>query len=104
MDFLPLVRSSAKGLLRRPGYAILVVVTLAVGVGGVTSVFSLVNGVLLESIPYEDARTLVTLDVQDANTGHFVSLSIPNYYDYRDRGRYFREFGASAGQGYIRQT
>ncbi|MGD8321300.1 MAG: ABC transporter permease, partial [Gemmatimonadota bacterium] len=74
-----------------------------IGIGGATAVFSLVDGVLLRPLPYADASRLVTLDVR-STTGHLISLSIPNYRDWRDRNRSFVSFGASAGWGFVRET
>ena len=99
MDILPLVRASAKSLLRRPGYSLLVTATLAVGIGGATSIFSLVDGVLLRALPFGDGDRVVAIEATDASTGYGISLSIPNYQDWSQRNRSFDRFGASAGWG-----
>ncbi|HSW29189.1 MAG TPA: ABC transporter permease [Longimicrobiales bacterium] len=104
MDALALLRASARTLLRRPGYALLVTATLALGIGGATAIFSLVHGVLLRPLPYADPDRIVTLDVRDAGTGHDISLSIPNYLDWQARNRAFDRFGAAAGWGFVRET
>ncbi len=104
MDVLSLMRTSARSLLRRPGYALLVVATLAVGIGGATAIFSLVQGVLLRSLPYGDADRIVRLDPTDATTGYGISLSIPNYRDWSERNEVFDRFGASAGWSFVRRT
>lgn len=104
MEVLLLLRASARALLRRPGYTILVVATLAVGIGGATAIFSLVHGVLLRPLPWGEPERLVTLEVRDANTGHGISLSIPNYRDWEERNRVFDRIGAAAGWGFVRET
>jgi len=104
MDLLPLLRTSAKSLLRRPGYSLLVTATLAVGIGGATSIFSLVDGVLLRALPFGNGDRIVAVEVTDANTGYGISLSIPNYRDWAERNRVFDRFGASAGWGFVRPT
>ncbi len=104
MDALALLRASARSLLRRPGYSFLVTATLAVGIGGATAIFSMVHGVLLRPLPYGGGDRLVTLDVRDARTGHDISLSIPNYHDWKARNRVFDRFGASAGWSLVRST
>jgi putative ABC transport system permease protein len=104
MEILSLIRAGARGLVRRPAYTLLVTATLAVGIGGTTSVFSLVNGALLESIPYDEPDRLVTLDVTAASTGFGISLSIPHYMDWRERNRVFSHFGASAGWSFVHET
>jgi predicted permease len=98
------LRAGARALLRRPLYATLVALTLAVGTGGTTAVFALVDGVLLDPLPYEEPDRLVTLDVISASTGFGISLSIPHYMDWRDRSRVFSHFGASVGWNLVRQA
>lgn len=104
MDAISFLRTSARSLLRRPGYAFLVSATLAVGVGGATAVFSLVYGVLLRTLPFAEADRGVVIDVRDAGTGHDISLSIPNYHDWKARSRVFDRFGASAAWSFVRAT
>ncbi|MGQ0640858.1 MAG: ABC transporter permease [Gemmatimonadaceae bacterium] len=96
MRSVPLIR----GLLRRPGYAVLAILTTAIGVGGVGAVASVVNGVLLRPLPFRDSQQLVTIDVTSAQ-GFGVSTSIPNYRDWRDRSRVFQTYGATAPWGFI---
>lgn len=60
------LRYAARRLLRAPGFTITAVLTLAIGIGAVTSVFSLVDGVLLRSLPFPDADRLMW--VQDHGT------------------------------------
>lgn len=93
------MRSLIRGLLRRPGYAVLAILTIAIGVGGVGAVFSVVNGVLLRPLPYPNADQLVTLDVTSSQ-GFGVSTSMLNYADWRDRSRVFQAYGGSAGWGF----
>lgn len=91
----PIIRS----LIRRPGYSILAILTIAVGVGGVGAVARVVNGVLLRPLPFRDSQQLVTLDVTSSQ-GFGISTSIPNYNDWRERARAFQTFGATAPWGF----
>jgi putative ABC transport system permease protein len=54
------VRYSARQLLRYPGFAITAIVTLALGIGIATAVFSVAYGVLIDPFPYKDVHTLAT--------------------------------------------
>src|SRR5438128_3898227 len=55
------VSYAARGLARNPGFAIAAVVTLALGIGATTAVFSVVDAVLLRPLPYPDSDRLVRL-------------------------------------------
>ena len=56
------VRYSLRLLVRNPGFAVVAVLTLALGIGANTAIFSVVNGVLLRSLPYPAADRLISLD------------------------------------------
>lgn len=103
MDSVALLRTTVRTLLRRPGYAALVVATLALGIGGATAIFALVQGVLLRSLPYDDPDELVTFETR-SRVGNYISLSVPNFEDWRSLNRTFSTFGASAGWTFIRGT
>jgi len=92
-------RTALRALARRPGLTGVAVGTVALAVAANTAIFSVVNGALLRPLPLPDADRLVTMDVR-AHTGYLISLSIPNYRDWRDRGRSFDAFAAAAGFGF----
>ena len=58
------VRYGIRSLRRNPGFAIVVVVTMALGIGANTAIFSVVNGVLLKPLPYTNGESLVVLHQQ----------------------------------------
>lgn len=90
------LRRALRSFRRHPGFTSLAVATIATGVAATTAIFSVADGVLLRPLPFDDPDELVTLDVRDV-TGHYISLSIPNYSDWRERSRAFETFGASTG-------
>lgn len=88
------VRYGVRALLKRPGFTAIAVATIALGIGANTSIFSIVNGVLLEPLPLHDPGQLVTPNVISPR-GFEISLSIPNFRDWRERSRSFQSFGAN---------
>ena len=58
-DFLQDVKYAVRGLRRRPGYAAAAIVTIMLGIGATTALFSVLDAVLLKSLPYPDAGRLV---------------------------------------------
>jgi putative ABC transport system permease protein len=78
------LRFAARALSKRPGFTLIAVVTLALGIGASTAIFSVVDGVLLRSLPYPDAERLVELQEVTAK-GSRISFAEPNFLDLRAR-------------------
>ena len=80
----------ARALVKRPGYAALAVVTLGLGIGANTAIFSVINGVLLKPLPYEHGDRLVVVQQSSPLAGQpRVGVSIQEYFDYRARADVF---------------
>jgi putative ABC transport system permease protein len=97
------LRLAWRQLRRSPGFAVIAVVTLALGVGVNTAVFSLVNGVLLRPLPFRDAERLVTVFERDKtfqpnilqpDRNALMSTSVPGLLDWRSQKGVFEEVGA----------
>ena len=84
-----------RGLRRAPGFALVAILTLAAGIGGVTTIFSFVDAVLLRPLPFTDPDRLVMLWGYNRQTGsgRFVS-SYPDFADFRERNRSLGEIAA----------
>ncbi|MCA9738853.1 MAG: ABC transporter permease [Gemmatimonadota bacterium] len=91
------LRFAFRSLRRRPGFTLVAVLTIAIGIGANSAIFSVVDAVLIEPIPVHEPSRLLVPDVV-APTGFSISLSIPNLVDWRDRNRTFASFASSSGR------
>jgi putative ABC transport system permease protein len=89
------VRVALRGLRRRPAFTALVVLTLALGIGANTAIFSVVNGVLLRPLPYHHPGEIATVWMQWPSNPH-GELSQPEYWDLREQSRSFSRLAAYA--------
>jgi predicted permease len=79
------LRYGIRTLIRNPGFALASVGTLALGIGANAAIFSLVYGVLLRPLPYQDGARLVVLHQEASRAGlHDVPFSAKEIFDYRD--------------------
>src|SRR5262249_57429507 len=102
------VRLGLRALARKPGVAVIAVVTLALGMGATSAIFSVVDAVLVRNLPYPDAGRLVLLWSTFANAGGARGGSaVPDYRARRDesrsfagmRGVYYRDLDLVSGAG-----
>ncbi|MGH9409811.1 MAG: ABC transporter permease, partial [Vicinamibacterales bacterium] len=93
------VRYALRMLLRYPRFAAIVVVTLGLGIGVNSALFSVVDGVLLRPLPYPHPEQLVGLGESKANFPN-GSISFPNFRDWRDNNRTFAAMAISRGSGF----
>lgn len=84
------VRYGGRNLLRTPGFTAIAAITLALGIGANTAIFSVIDAVLLRPLAYRDPDRLVTV-LHDGTD----PVSVANYIDWRDRSRGFEAMGAA---------
>lgn len=88
-------RHALRGLWRSPGFTAIAVMTLALGIGAGTAIFSVVNGVLLSALPYPNPDGLVQVSTVN-QFGRAVRVSFPDFEDLRDENESFAELAAHA--------
>ncbi|MCH9015001.1 MAG: ABC transporter permease [Gemmatimonadetes bacterium] len=91
------IRFAARTLVRRPGYAAAVLLTLVLAVGATTAVFSVVNGVLLHPLPHPKSDELVLVYEVDQRPGFFEDdnpVSAANFLDWNEQNSVFEEMAA----------
>ena len=90
------LRYGARMMMKKPGFTAIAVITLAMGIGATTAIFSVVNGVLLRPLEYRDPQQIVTL----LNNGR-GPLSPANYLDLRAHSQSFEQMSAAEAWGGI---
>jgi putative ABC transport system permease protein len=96
-DFVQDLRYGARVLLRSRGFAIAAVLTLAIGIGATTAIFSVMNAVLLRPVPFREMDRLAMIWETDRNTGtNREPASLPDVIDLEERSRQVALFAAFA--------
>src|ERR1700687_126240 len=89
---------SIRMLAKKPAFTVVATLTLAIGIGANTAIFSLVNAVLIRQLPFENSQKLVWVwsTRVDRDKAFF---SIPDFIDYRDRSKTLEQIAAFANWG-----
>src|SRR4026207_2231327 len=89
------LKFAIRGLLKRPGFTVIALVALALGIGANTAIFSLVNAVALRPLPFPEPDRLVWTWGNIRSGGNRASISPLDYLDYREQNKTFENLAAS---------
>ena len=95
------VHFAARTLAKSPGFALVAAVTLALGIGASTAIFSVIDNILMNPFPYTDPSRLMTVQIHDTERnepGGRPAYSGPEFLDYAEQNRVFDRVMASAGE------
>jgi putative ABC transport system permease protein len=98
------VVAAIRAAARRPGFSLVVVLTLALGIGANTAAFSLINSIVLRPLPYPDSRRLYTLFEQDSLGATRRLASYPTFLDWQAQQAVFEGLAYVHGTGLPYQT
>ena len=94
------VRYGIRTLIRQPGFAATAILTLALGIGATTAIFSVVNAVVLRPMPFDEPDRVVVVTNQNLKTGtRNTTISGPDFFDWRAQSRSFEVLSYFTGSG-----
>ena len=88
------IRYGVRGARNQPGFVLLAVLTLALGIGGATTIFSVIQNVLLDPFPYTDAHRVAMIQIYDMSSnrpGGRSGFQIPEFLDYQEQNHVFSD-------------
>jgi putative ABC transport system permease protein len=98
------LKFALRQLAKSPGFTLVAVLTLALGIGANTAIFSVVNGVLLRPLPFPNPNELVALgghNTRDSSrSGRLDTISFPEFFDLRSRNQSFAQLAAYRDKGF----
>src|SRR5215813_13738285 len=94
------LRYGARMLLKQPGFTLLAVLTLALGIGSTTTIFSAIQNILLDPFPYTDAHRVVAIQIHDTSSsrpGGRTYYQTPEFLDYQEQNHVFEDIIGGTG-------
>ena len=95
------IRYAIRGLRKRPGFTVVAVITLALGIGANTSIFSVVNAVILRPLRFTDPDRLAVVWEEASFAGFPTNTPAPaNYFDWKKQNRSFEDMAATRSNSF----
>src|SRR4029077_13740989 len=88
------LKFALRQLRQSPGFTLVAVLTLALGIGANTAIFSIVNAGLLRPLPYPDANRIMVLN-ESSGPGQDYSVALPDYFDWQKDNTVFEHLAAT---------
>ncbi|HEY0321339.1 MAG TPA: ABC transporter permease [Pyrinomonadaceae bacterium] len=98
------IRFGLRMMLKTPGYTLIAIITMMLGIGANTTIFSVVNAILLRPLPVAQPERLVNVHSTSPDGSSFHSFSYPDYVDYRDQNEVFDGLAAYTVNAYSLST
>ena len=99
-QFLRDVRYACRSLRKSPGFTVAAILTLALGIGANTAIFSVLHGVVLAPLPYREPDHLVLVMLYNPALKYATDLSYPDFLDWQRDARSFEQAAAFTPQGF----
>src|SRR5213592_4604586 len=87
-------RLAIRQFVKNPAFSVIAILTLTLGIGANTAIFSIVNAVLLRPLPYPDADRIMVLN-ESSGPGQDYSVALPDYFDWRNDNTVFEHLAAT---------
>src|SRR2546425_3974720 len=88
------LRLALRQLIKNPAFSAVAIITLALGIGANTAIFSIVNAVLLRPLAYPDADQIMVLN-ESSGPGQDYSVALPDYFDWQKDNTVFQHLAAT---------
>src|SRR5438445_6081046 len=88
------LRYALRMLAKQPGFTAIAVLTLALGIGANTAIFSVINAVLLRPLPYPNAGRIMVLN-ESSGPGQDFSVALPDYFDWQKESKIFEHLACT---------
>jgi putative ABC transport system permease protein len=96
------LRYGARMLLKQPGFTLIAVLTLSLGIGANTAIFSVINAVLLRTLPFASSERIVAIGAtQTTNRSQFRNLSYPDFADFQAQSNAFERMAMFQSRGFL---